>query len=36
VLVEIIPAAKSRRSEPLSAQNMAVDVFGKTPLPTAE
>lgn len=36
VLVEILVAAEQRRSEPLSAQNMAVDVFGKTPPPTLE
>ncbi len=36
VLVEILQAAKLRRAEPLSAQNMGVDVYGKTPLPTIE
>uniref|UniRef100_A0A914URB6 Uncharacterized protein n=1 Tax=Plectus sambesii TaxID=2011161 RepID=A0A914URB6_9BILA len=34
VLVEILVAAEQRRKEPLSEQNMAVDVFGKTPPPT--
>lgn len=36
VLVEIIPAAQRRRAEPLSAQNMIVDVYGRTPTPTVD